>query len=170
MCRHGLSLVRLHFTPAIVSIIGWLRTCCARRSCAAVMRSSAAVAGILSVLQAVSMMQYSREAPSANEAEPEAWELSAADYEYRGYRIIIRPHDSGWRSTIYAPSSDQPILGPQSDDLRGMMRCWSRQSALSMYCWIRSHHLSYARRSPVAARIIDVSSADSGLPRSSPTT
>src|SRR4051812_379697 len=36
--------------------------------------------------------------------------------DYRGYRIDIRRHASGWRATIYAPDSKQPMLGPQSDD------------------------------------------------------
>ena len=38
-------------------------------------------------------------------------------HDYRGYRIHIRRHASGWRATIYAPDSEQPMLGPQSDDL-----------------------------------------------------
>jgi hypothetical protein len=42
--------------------------------------------------------------------------MAAEDHEYRGYRIVIRRHGSGWRTTIYAPASQQPILGPQSDD------------------------------------------------------
>ena len=42
--------------------------------------------------------------------------MAAEDEEYRGYRIVIRRHGSGWRATIYAPDSQQPILGPQSDD------------------------------------------------------
>jgi hypothetical protein len=37
-------------------------------------------------------------------------------HDYRGYRIVMRRHGSGWRATIYAPDSQQPILGPQSDD------------------------------------------------------
>jgi hypothetical protein len=37
-------------------------------------------------------------------------------HDYRGYRVVIRRHGSGWRATIYAPDSQQPILGPQSDD------------------------------------------------------
>jgi hypothetical protein len=37
-------------------------------------------------------------------------------YDYRGYRIDIRRHAAGWRATIYAPDSEQPMLGPQSDD------------------------------------------------------
>jgi hypothetical protein len=37
-------------------------------------------------------------------------------HDYRGYRIVIRRHGSGWRATIYAPDSQEPILGPQSDD------------------------------------------------------
>ena len=42
--------------------------------------------------------------------------MAAEDEEYRGYRIVIGRHGSGWRATIYAPDSQQPILGPQSDD------------------------------------------------------
>ena len=42
--------------------------------------------------------------------------MATEDEEYRGYRIVIRRHGSGWRATIYAPDSQQPILGPQSDD------------------------------------------------------
>jgi len=42
--------------------------------------------------------------------------MATEDEEYRGYRIVIRRHGSGWRATIYAPGSQQPILGPQSDD------------------------------------------------------
>jgi len=42
--------------------------------------------------------------------------MAAEDEEYRGYRIVIRRHGSGWRATIYAPDNQQPILGPQSDD------------------------------------------------------
>jgi hypothetical protein len=42
--------------------------------------------------------------------------MAAEDHECRGYRIEIRRHGSGWRATIYAPNSQQPILGPQSDD------------------------------------------------------
>jgi hypothetical protein len=42
--------------------------------------------------------------------------MPAEDEEYRGYRIVIRRHGMGWRATIYAPDSQQPILGPQSDD------------------------------------------------------
>jgi hypothetical protein len=42
--------------------------------------------------------------------------MAAEDEEYRGYRIVIRRHGMGWRATIYAPDSQQPILGPQSDD------------------------------------------------------
>ena len=38
-------------------------------------------------------------------------------HDYRGYRIDIRHHAGGWRVTIYAPDSNQPMLGPQSDDL-----------------------------------------------------
>ena len=45
--------------------------------------------------------------------------MAAEDEAYRGYRIVIRRHGSGWRATIYAPDSQQPILGPQSDDLTG---------------------------------------------------
>jgi hypothetical protein len=37
-------------------------------------------------------------------------------HDYRGYRIDIRRHADGWRATIYAPDSNQPMLGPQSDD------------------------------------------------------
>ncbi len=37
-------------------------------------------------------------------------------HDYRGYRIHIRRHANGWRATIYAPDSEQPMLGPQSDD------------------------------------------------------
>jgi hypothetical protein len=37
-------------------------------------------------------------------------------HDYRGYRIDIRHHAGGWRATIYAPDSNQPMLGPQSDD------------------------------------------------------
>jgi hypothetical protein len=29
---------------------------------------------------------------------------------------VIRPYGGGWRATIYAPDSTQPILGPQSTD------------------------------------------------------
>ena len=42
--------------------------------------------------------------------------MAAEDEEYRGYRIVIRRHGSGWRATIYAPDSQQPILGPHSYD------------------------------------------------------
>ena len=42
--------------------------------------------------------------------------MAAEDEEHRGYRIVIRRRGSGWRATIYAPNSQQPILGPQSDD------------------------------------------------------
>jgi hypothetical protein len=42
--------------------------------------------------------------------------MAAEDGEYRGYRVVIRRHGTGWRATIYAPDSQQPILGPQSDD------------------------------------------------------
>ena len=42
--------------------------------------------------------------------------MATEDEEYRGYRIVIRRHGGGWRATIYAPHSQQPILGPQSDD------------------------------------------------------
>jgi hypothetical protein len=42
--------------------------------------------------------------------------MAAKDEEYRGYRIVIRRQVRGWRATIYAPNSQQPILGPQSDD------------------------------------------------------
>jgi hypothetical protein len=37
-------------------------------------------------------------------------------HDYRGYRIYVRHHPGGWRATIYAPDSEQPMLGPQSDD------------------------------------------------------
>jgi hypothetical protein len=37
-------------------------------------------------------------------------------HDYRGYRIDIRRYAGGWRATIYAPDSNQPMLGPQSDD------------------------------------------------------
>jgi hypothetical protein len=42
--------------------------------------------------------------------------MAVEDNEYRGYRVVIRRHVRGWRATIYAPDSQQPILGPQSDD------------------------------------------------------
>ena len=42
--------------------------------------------------------------------------MAAEDEEYRGYRIVIGRHGSGWRATIYAPDSQQPILGPHSYD------------------------------------------------------
>jgi hypothetical protein len=42
--------------------------------------------------------------------------LANQRHEYRGYRITIRRHGGGWRATIYAPNSTQPILGPHSDD------------------------------------------------------
>jgi hypothetical protein len=42
--------------------------------------------------------------------------MPAEDEEYGGYRIVIGRHRMGWRATIYAPDSQQPILGPQSDD------------------------------------------------------
>jgi hypothetical protein len=42
--------------------------------------------------------------------------MAAEDEEYRGYRIVIRRHGSGWRATIYAPDSQRPILGPHSYD------------------------------------------------------
>jgi hypothetical protein len=42
--------------------------------------------------------------------------MAAEGEEYRGYLIAIRRHGSGWRATICAPDSQQPILGPQSDD------------------------------------------------------
>jgi hypothetical protein len=42
--------------------------------------------------------------------------LAIQPQDYRGYRIVIRPYGSGWRATIYAPDSTQPILGPQSTD------------------------------------------------------
>jgi hypothetical protein len=29
---------------------------------------------------------------------------------------VIRRYGGGWRAKIYAPNSEQPILGPQSDD------------------------------------------------------
>jgi hypothetical protein len=50
----------------------------------------------------------------------EAGHLSAEDHhEYRGYRVLVRRFGSGWRTTIYAPGSRQPMLGPQSDDPTG---------------------------------------------------
>jgi hypothetical protein len=45
--------------------------------------------------------------------------MTAKDEEYRGYRIAIRRQVRGWGTTIYAPNSQQPILGPQSDDPSG---------------------------------------------------
>ena len=36
--------------------------------------------------------------------------------DYRGYYINIMRYAGGWRATIYAPDSKQPIHGPQSDD------------------------------------------------------
>jgi hypothetical protein len=42
--------------------------------------------------------------------------LAPQQQDYRGYRIVIRRYGGGWRTTIYAPNSEQPILGPQSDD------------------------------------------------------
>jgi hypothetical protein len=54
-----------------------------------------------------------------------AWGASVGDamgtgmtdqrHDYRGYRIDIRRHADGWRATIYAPDSNQPMLGPQTD-------------------------------------------------------
>ena len=37
-------------------------------------------------------------------------------HDYRGYYINIKHHAGGLRATIYAPDSEQPMLGPQSDD------------------------------------------------------
>lgn len=37
-------------------------------------------------------------------------------HDYRGYHINIMRHAGGWRATIYAPDSKQPMLGPRSDD------------------------------------------------------
>jgi hypothetical protein len=37
-------------------------------------------------------------------------------HDYRGYYINIMRHGSGLRATIYAPDSNQPMLGPRSDD------------------------------------------------------
>jgi hypothetical protein len=42
--------------------------------------------------------------------------LPPEDDDYRGYRIVMGRHGSGWRAMIYAPNSQQPIIGPQSDD------------------------------------------------------
>jgi hypothetical protein len=42
--------------------------------------------------------------------------MAAEDEKYRGYRVVMRRRGMGWRATIYAPDSRQPILGPQSDD------------------------------------------------------
>jgi hypothetical protein len=42
--------------------------------------------------------------------------LAPQQQDYRGYSIVIRRYGGGWRTTIYAPNSEQPILGPQSDD------------------------------------------------------
>ena len=42
--------------------------------------------------------------------------MAPQQQDYRGYRIVIRRYGGGWRATIYAPNSEQPILGPQSDD------------------------------------------------------
>jgi hypothetical protein len=42
--------------------------------------------------------------------------LAPQQQDYRGYRIVIRRYGGGWRAKIYAPNSEQPILGPQSDD------------------------------------------------------
>jgi hypothetical protein len=42
--------------------------------------------------------------------------MAAEDEKYRGYRVVMRRRGMGWRATIYAPDSQQPILGPQSDD------------------------------------------------------
>jgi hypothetical protein len=42
--------------------------------------------------------------------------LATERHDYRGYRILIRRYAGGWRATIYAPNSKQPILGPQPDD------------------------------------------------------
>ena len=36
--------------------------------------------------------------------------------DYRGYQINIIRHAAGCRTAIYAPDSNQPMLGPQSDD------------------------------------------------------
>ena len=38
-------------------------------------------------------------------------------HDYRGYYINIKHHAGGLRAMIYAPNSEQPMLGPQSDDL-----------------------------------------------------
>jgi hypothetical protein len=42
--------------------------------------------------------------------------MATEDEEYRGYRVVIRRRGSGWWATIYAPDSQQPILGPRSDE------------------------------------------------------
>ena len=42
--------------------------------------------------------------------------LAIQSHDYRRYRVVIRAYGRGWRATIYAPDSSQPILGPQSDD------------------------------------------------------
>jgi hypothetical protein len=45
--------------------------------------------------------------------------VAANDEEYRGYRIVVRRQARGWQATIYAPNSQLPIVGPQSDDPSG---------------------------------------------------
>ena len=42
--------------------------------------------------------------------------MAIQPHDYRGYRIVIRRHGSGWRAWIYAPDSQRPILGPHSYD------------------------------------------------------
>jgi hypothetical protein len=37
-------------------------------------------------------------------------------HDYRGYYINIKQHAGGLRATIYAPDSERPMPGPQSDD------------------------------------------------------
>jgi hypothetical protein len=55
-------------------------------------------------------------------------------HDYRGYRIDIRRHAGGRRATIYAPDSDQPMLGPQSDDQLITMKSWIRRRLLLIPC------------------------------------
>ena len=42
--------------------------------------------------------------------------MAIQPHDYRGYRIVIRRHASGWRAWIYAADSQRPILGPHSYD------------------------------------------------------
>jgi hypothetical protein len=50
---------------------------------------------------------------------PEISLMAAERHEHRDYRIVMGRQGGGWRATIYAPDSQQPILGPRSDDPTG---------------------------------------------------